>query len=102
MWRRVEEARREDVAVAQLRHVVAKEVAVEALSEASLLAPDKQGALKVNAGVAVMVGCLMAFAFSPRAGRDVVLEVPRRDEDAEAEKICEDARKWKSSSAGRR
>ena len=51
--------------VAHLRHVVAKAVAVEALSEASLLRLDKQGASTVNVRAAVMIGCLIAFAFSP-------------------------------------
>ena len=42
VWYRVGEARREvHVVVAQLRRVVAKEVAVEALSEASLLVLNK-------------------------------------------------------------
>ena len=64
--RRIEVAGREEgVAVAQLWHVVAKEVAIEALSETSLLALDKQHRVDGGRGAAVMVGCLMAFAFSP-------------------------------------
>ena len=64
--RRIEVAGREEgVAVAQLWHVVAKEVAIEALSETSLLALDKQHRVDGERGAVVMVGCSIAFAFSP-------------------------------------
>ena len=48
MWRRVAEACREEVIVAQLRHIVAKEVAGEAFSEAALLGNDKQQRVDVE------------------------------------------------------
>ena len=73
------------VIVAKMQHVGAREAAAEALSDAALLRLDKHSASVLNTGAAVMMDCLMEFAFSP-GGLEDGLEVPRRDEeDAEAQ-----------------
>ena len=72
------------VVVAQLWRVEAREMAVVVLSGTSLLGLEKQQRVDGERGAAVMMGCLMEFAFSP-GGLEDGLEVPRRDEeDAEA------------------
>ena len=82
MWRRVEEGHREEhVVAAQLRHVVAKEVAVEALSEASILGLDNQGRVDGERGPSGHGGLLEGLCPLARVGLHDVLEVPRRDEE---------------------
>ena len=51
--------------VTHLRHVVAKAVAVEALSEASILALNKQQRIDGERGRAVMIDCLTALPSRP-------------------------------------
>ena len=65
VWRRVEGW----VVVAQLWRVEAKEAVIVALSDASLLGLDKHNASTVNAGAAVVMECLIAFASSPGRSR---------------------------------
>ena len=66
VWRRVGEARREEqVVVAQLRRVEAKDVVVEAFLRPPLLGSSNRGVDGERGSGGVMMGCLMAFAFSP-------------------------------------
>ena len=98
----VEEACREvHVVVDQLWHVEAKEVAVEALSEASRLGLDKQGRVdgerrRGSHGGLLDVLCLLALTglVDFWKCRSVTKRTLR------SEKICKYARGWNSSSGG--
>ena len=85
MWCRVVEARREEhVIVAQLWRVEAKEVAAEALSDASLLGLDKQQRVVIERGSGGHDGLFDGLSLLALAGLVDILEVPRRDgENAE-------------------
>ena len=90
MLRRVEEeSREEEVIVAQLQHVEAKEGAVVALSEASLLGLDKHGRIDGERGRGGRDCCLRPLPSRP-GGSGGVLEVPLCDE--EGAEVREDLR----------
>ena len=101
VWRRVEEAGREErVDVAQLRHVEAKERRVRRFPRPLFLRPTISSTSTVNAGTAVVMGCLMGVAFSPWRVWRTFLMCRGVTRTLRSENICECARMGISSSGG--